>query len=82
MKWPVTGSREDGWYDMNHNPSCTICTFDLLKLEEKTFISNVSGFKLDPNNGKIIVHIGNSVRILDAKTIPAKDIHSKIKFII
>ena len=81
MKWPITGSREDGWYDMHNNPSCMICMFDLVKLEEKTFISNVSGFKLDSNNGKIIVHIGDSIRIFDAKTIPAKDIHSKTKFI-
>jgi len=30
MKWPVTGSREDGWYDMHNNPSCMICMFDLV----------------------------------------------------
>ena len=80
MKWPITGSREDGWYNQDSNPSGMLYKYDLNTLKESLYYSNISDFKLDQSNGKIIILVNNSIRVLDSKTSPAKDISSKYDY--
>ena len=51
LNWPVEGSRTDGWYDLDGQSKGTIKYYDLNELEEKIYLSNVSGFNIDNRNG-------------------------------
>ncbi|MBI44782.1 MAG: peptidase [Candidatus Marinimicrobia bacterium] len=77
LNWPVEGSRTDGWYDLDGQSKGTIKYYDLNELEEKIYLSNVSGFNIDNRNGKITISSNKNIRILDVKTPVAKDLLAK-----
>ena len=80
MKWPVMGSREDGWYSMEDSPKGTIFYYDLNNLEEKVFYSGASSFDIDLESSQILVRCDNMLTVLSTKSIPSKDIVSKNEF--
>ena len=80
LDWPVEGSRNDGWYDMNEPSKGTIKYYDLNALEEKTYMANVSSFYIDDRNGKIITASNRDIRILDLKSPLTKENLAKPKF--
>ena len=75
--WPIEGSRQDGWYDMNAPSKGIIKYYDLNELQEKVYILNASNFFIDNRNGKVTIISNKGVRILDTKAPPAKEILSK-----
>ena len=80
LDWPVQGSRNDGWYDMEGLSKGTIKYFDLQNLEEKIYMANISGFSVDNRNGNIITSSNREIRILNLKTPITKELLSKPKF--
>tara|TARA_B110000263_G_scaffold250142_1_gene270832 strand:- start:529 stop:3708 length:3180 start_codon:yes stop_codon:yes gene_type:complete len=80
MKWPIQGSREDGWYSMDDQPKGTIYYYDLNKLEEKLFYSGASSFTIDNKSNNILINSDNVLSVLSTKAPPSKDIIGKNNF--
>ena len=80
LEWPIEGSRNDGWYDMDEPSKGIIKYFNLNDLEEKVYMQNVSSFSIDNRNGNIITASNKEIRILNVKTPLTKEILSKPKF--
>ena len=80
LEWPVEGSRNDGWYDLNADSKGVIKYYDLSSLEEKTYMTNVSHFNIDSRTGSIVTGSNKEVRILNLKTPLSKESLMKPKF--
>jgi len=80
MKWPIQGSREDGWYSMGSPLKGTIFYYDLDKLEEKMFYSGATSFYIDNESSNILIKSDNSLTVLTTKSIPNKEAITKSKF--
>ena len=80
LEWPVEGSRNDGWYDLNSDSKGVIKYYDLATLEEQTYMSGISSFKIDSRSGSIITASNKEIRILNLKTPISKENLMKPKF--
>ena len=80
LEWPVEGSRQDGWYDIDSKPKGILKYYDLNELEEKVFMANVSSFSINYKNSNILVKSGQSVRLLSTKAVPSKEVLNDPKF--
>ena len=65
-----------GWYDISSSPQNSLKYFDLVDLKENDFSYGISDFIQSQDKTKLLVDFGSSVRILDAKTPPGKDVLS------
>jgi len=77
IEWPVSGSRQDGWYDMNELPKGILKYYDLDELKENVFMQNVSSFNIDYRNKNIIINSGKNIRVLTLSSPPNKEMLSK-----
>ena len=73
---PIKGSLSPGWYDINNSPQNSLKYFDLVDLKENDFSYGISDFIQSQDKTKLLVDFGSSVRVLDAKTPPGKDVLS------
>ena len=71
LSWPITSTE-------NKNEKGTVKYFDLMKMEEKTFMGNVVNFEIQNEN--IITYDGNKIRILKLANIPSKDTLQNSKY--
>ena len=73
LKWPISGSREDGWYSLEDSPKGVIYYFDLNTLEEKLFFSGATSFNIDNESSNIVINSNDSITVCSTKNIPNKD---------
>ena len=73
---PIKGSLNPGWYDMDSIPQNSLKFFDLDELKENDFCFGVTEFSQSQDKTKLLVGLGDKVRIIDAKMAPSKDVLS------
>jgi len=71
ISWPLPQGE-------NRNIKGTVKYFDLIKLEEKTFMSNIVNFNI--YNDKIALYDSKHIRLLKLGNTPSKDILQSIKY--
>ncbi len=80
LKWPISGSREDGWYSLEDSPKGLIYYYDLNTLEEKLFFSGATSFTVDNESSNIVINSNDSITVCSTKSIPNKENLSKNSF--
>ena len=70
LEWPVEGSRNDGWYDLNSDSKGVIKYYDLATLEEQTYMSGISSFNIDSRSGSIITASNKEEAVCFGKRTP------------